>query len=360
MCNGDWMSIGTETYRQILARRAREMLHRKALKRKRKNWHPRPARPLKECVRLPGSLETYSDVKLSQALTAFNQILENPKKILDFRSVGQISIPAGLILKGFFDEYEMIYHCKPLIIRPQDEKIRAVLKYLQLASCDVNCEQGPDIVCWNLFEWDQQQPSSAEEDIPILLVNDSIPDCLRDVTSRHLDQTQVASAVAEAFFNCREHAYQGPKANVRFQKWYLGFGTFPHTSHETVTFCIYDKGQGFRSSLQSKQRKIDTLIDAFSTDAALLEFAAKGLTGVREGGEKGRGKGLRTTADRVSQANGYFLILSDKGLYVESSSEGNPVGTKESRIANLQGSLIVFSFPVSYSNTGMSNDRKRE
>jgi|GEM_PF-3996535 len=295
-------------------------------------------------VQLPSSLVLLNDKLASHYLNMLHDVLQNPDKILDFQNVTMISIRAGLILKAFKDEFIMEHGFPPQVKKPRSRKSCAVLQYLNIQDYGTDCSDYPDIVCWRLYDWDNSK-LDPNEDLSKRLVETVIPDCLQTEGETTIVKSKIASAVAEALFNCKEHAYAGVMANASFQKWYLGFGKYPENGE--FQFCIYDKGQGFRKSLEANPLLQDMIGDPFRSDVALLEMAVKGRTGVDKGKEQGRGKGLKSAVAIIQDANGWFSILSGKGEYVEKNVNGYRA-FKRNRKTLVEGALIAFSLPISY------------
>lgn len=303
-------------------------------------------------VQLLSSLTLVNDKVAAHFIRSLFEVMENPNKVLDFQNVTIISIRAGLILKGFKDEFIMKHGYSPQVRKPKNPKSCAVLQYLSIQDYGTVCAEYPDIVCWRLYDWDNSK-LDPNEDLSKRLVDTVIPECFQTEEETTIVKSEIASAIAEALFNCKEHAYAGEMANASFQKWYLGFGKYPENGE--FQFCIYDKGQGFRKSLEANPLLQDIMGDLFRSDSALLEMAVKGRTGVDKGKSLGRGKGLQSAVGKIYDANGWFSILSGKGEYTEKNVNGYRA-FKKNRKTIVEGALIAFSLPISYIKDECTNN----
>lgn len=279
------------------------------------------------------------DDKAFELNFALQKAMENSTIQLDFRNVQRITLQAGLSLKAFSDAYILRYHMKPLFRSPRLEKIKAVFCYLEIREYHLNCHTHyKDLDCWHITSFDK----SKDEDIPKLLSEEIIPKCLAERNEQ--ENARIATAISETLFNCREHAYN---EDSPFQKWYLGYGRYPHS--DMYHFCVCDKGMGFRGSIQLRFKE-KFLLD----DSNIIKEAANGRTGVREGAEQGRGLGLKVAIQNLRNVGGMMLILSGKGLYMAGLSEtgGSLETAYPQRRTSLEGSLIDFSIPTSYITRG--------
>jgi len=279
----------------------------------------------------------YDESVFENVSYAFNSVLNDPELVLNMRKVKSISINGGLLLKAFFDEFHYKYNEKPQIKGPKDKRARAVLKYLKIKDYqDVKVEQYPDIMCWQVLKWDV-----THENIEFgkLLDTKIIPECWKGDHTISKHSSTIATSIAEALYNCKEHAYTGEKAYSNFKKWYLGVGEYPDT--HKFSFCIYDKGIGIKARLQLNPTEwYDNLADIGRTDSDMIKLATKGK---RVAVDDGRGQGLKSAIELLKNNQGQIDIFSDCGYY---SSYDEDSG--KDRKPRLEGTMVSFSFPITY------------
>lgn len=289
-------------------------------------------------VDIGNSIEIYDESVFSEVSGAFNTVLNNPEQALAMRKVKMITINGGLLLKAFFDEFYITHGKKPYIKGPKDKKMRAVLNYLKIKNYnDVKVENYPDIMCWQIFPWDHTQ----EIEFGKLLDTEIIPKCWKGNHAISEHSANIATSVAEALLNCKEHAYTGEKSESNFKQWYLGVGEYPETNR--FSFCIYDKGVGIKARLKSNPTNwfIDNIADIATKDSAMIEAATKGKRVVTE---DGRGQGLKNAIELLEKNNGNIDIFSDCGYFSSHSKNSG-----KDRKPKLEGTMVSFSFPIKYS-----------
>ena len=331
-----FLKIKTEKATRKVIRKALKKKHRKFCKRRYLSRMKKTQRKKTRTILLPEKLVVHEDKMALDLINALNAAMGDKTIQLDFTAVEIISLRVGLLLKAFSDEYMERHKEKPLFRCPAiDEKTRktqAILKFLGIR--DYQIQKGKhykDLDCWRILTFEK----SREENIPKLLSEDIIPKCLG---SRNEETNgPIATAISEVLFNCREHAYNDKST---FQKWYLGYGRYPGTS--SFQFCVCDKGVGFRKSMQLHFRE-----DQKFNDTEIIAEAAKGRTGVLNGSNKGRGQGLKTAIQNLTQVKGSMEIMSGNGRYRAGiNSKGEYVETLlPPREIGLTGSLIDFSIP---------------
>jgi len=319
---------------------------RKARKRKnRKYWnkyHPKEGnigRYVSRLIRMPETIDVLQDEIGDTFVTALDQAMQDPSIGLDFRHVQTVSLRAGLLLKAFSDEYMQRYQLKPIFRCPYSEKTKAVFRYLEIRNYSVKKGRHyADLDCWHITSFDR----SKDEDVPKLLTEVIIPKCLEERNEK--ENAPIATAISEALFNCKEHAYND---NSLFQKWYLGYGRYPHA--KSFHFCVCDKGIGFRASMQLGFTQKLTF-----DDSRIIQEAAKGRTGVKAGKKNGRGQGLQTAIENLAYVRGEMTIMSGKGIYTAGVDEqGNALDRSfPPRKTSIVGSIIDFSIPTTYSREG--------
>ena len=310
----------------------------KYLKYKGRFGHPinfRSERP--DDIVFEGYLGVYNEDAFEKMINAFNAALENSDRVLDMRQIKGISIDGGLLLKAFYEEYQIKHRQKPQIKGPQDKKMRAVLNYLEIANYqDVKNLHFPDIECWKILSWDDA--SSTDIHIGKMLSEDIIPNFWKGKHTLSANSADIATSVSEAFYNCKEHAYTGGKEFSYFKRWYLGVGDYPNSNK--FSFNIYDKGVGIKERLKAKPDGwLDKASDWLKSDSGMIELATKGKRGATEG----RGKGLKFAIEQLTKNNGEIDIYSEHGYF---STNDRKSGID--RYPRLEGTLVSFSFPVEY------------
>jgi len=292
----------------------------------------------REQVKLGRAIGIYDESIFGEVADVFKEVLKNPDLALYMRKVNMITINGGLLLKAFFDEFCQMHGRKPYIKGPTDKKMRAVLKYLKIKNySDVKVEHYPDIMCWQVLSWDH---TNEDVEFSKLLDSEIIPKCWKGSHTISKHSSNIATSVAEALYNCKEHAYTGEKKDVDFKQWYLGVGEYPDT--HKFSFCIYDKGVGIKSRLQSNPTGwYDDLIDISRSDSDMIKLATKGKRVVTD---DGRGKGLKSAIDLLENNQGHIDIFSDCGFFSSHDKNGG-----KDRMPRLEGTMVSFSFPIEYS-----------
>ena len=285
------------------------------------------------------SLCVYDDEDFGTMNDCMNKALADPELELDMRQVTTITIRGALIYKAFYDEFMMIYNRRPKLRGPKDKKMRAVLNYLGIGRYkDVEKLHYRDIECWQIISWDH---TLVDIEFSKLLHEDIIPKCWPKDHSITDHSANIATSVAEALLNCKEHAYTGNKEFSHFKRWYLGVGEYPRTGK--FAFCIYDKGIGIRTRLEEKPIGwLDNVRDTFSSDSSMIELATRGRSGSSES-TGGRGQGLKSAIDLLASNGGTIDIYSDRGFYSNYDEDSG-----KDRRSSLEGTLVAFSFPLEY------------
>jgi hypothetical protein len=158
----------------------------------------------------------YLDKDFEHMNDCLNTVLKNPDFELDMRNVAGITIRGALILKAFFDEFETLHNKRPKLRGPRDEKMRTVLNYLKIGRyTDVRKRHYKDIDCWQIFDWDHTQ---IDIHFSKLLHDEIIPKCWPNNHAITEHSANIATSVAEALLNCKEHAYTGTKELSKIQK----------------------------------------------------------------------------------------------------------------------------------------------
>lgn len=300
-----------------------------------KHKRPESSKLIKFKKELSLTIEDYAESFISN----LNSWIENhPERVLDFRIVEIVTLRAGLVLKAYMEEYHQLHKKKPNIKNPKSPKGKAIFQYLGITDFGIDCNQYEDLSCWQIFSFDPIK--QREMDVPRKLKEEIIPACWQNHEIQENESKAVATAVSEILFNCSEHAYQGKKKDSVFQKWYLGTGEYPDTNR--FTFCIYDKGQGFKESMLQNPGLWGFIAnDRSKPDSHFIEKATKGVSGVKDAKYRGRGQGIKSAIKEIKKVDGYISIMSGQGVFdtnVEKSYRDRPV--------NLEGSLIAFHVPI--------------
>jgi hypothetical protein len=299
-----------------------------------------PDETKKKNVILGRMVGIHRDEILLKIENAFNKMLTNPDMALYMRNVKDISIYGGLMLKAFYDEFLLKHNKEPYIKGPRDKKMKAVLKHLKIKGySEVNVDNYPDIKCWQILDWDNK----TEVEFSKLLATKIIPECWKGSHTISKHSANIASSVAEAILNCKEHAYTSAKEDSIFKKFYLGVGEYPDEKHR-FSFCVYDKGIGIKARLLANPKTWfgENFIDKTRTDSQIIEMATQGK---RVATEDGRGEGLKHAVETLAENNGRIDIYSERGYF---TSANNNRGGKDMD-ACLEGTMVAFSFPIMYS-----------
>lgn len=286
-------------------------------------------------IQMPPVISLTPDEHAETLFRMIEYAFNHPDRVLDFRKLKQVTIRGGIILRAFRDEFMETFRHAPSFKPPKNRKMKAVLQFLGYADYGMEYSEYEDIECWDIRSWD------AGDDLrmanpPKEIMEEVIPKCcgndILDKNSRNL-----ASAVTEAINNSSEHAYVGSKKDAVFRKWYLGCGIYPGT--DRLVFCVYDKGQGFRESMQ-RDKTIWSFLPLLDKDYKYIVRATEGVSGTKE---EGRGQGLKKAVDKLKTAGGFVEIMSGNGFF---NSEN--MSLARDRKVCIEGSVIAFSVPVSY------------
>ena len=285
----------------------------------------------------------YEEEIFEQVSSAFNEVMDDPELVLDLTKVVSITINGGLLLKGFCDEFYHKYNKKPNIKSPENNKMKAVLKYLKIKNYqDVKVEHYQDIMCWQVLSYDYTQ---GNIDFGKLLATEIIPKCWKGSHTISKHSSNIATSVSETIYNCKEHAYTGTKSNSTFKQWYLGVGEYPDDTHK-FSFCIYDKGIGIKARLKSNPSGwVENILDLSRSDSSMIELATKGK---KVATEDGRGQGLKNAIELLAKNYGEIDIFSDCGFF-SSHDENSGIDRKP----RLEGTMVSFSFPVEYNKESL-------
>jgi hypothetical protein len=321
---------------------------------RRKKYHPQRYLKFRGCFgsihslqprlrfeRLSESLDVYDAENFGIMMDSLNRVMNDPYLILDFERVRSITIAAALILKAFFDEYIVKHNQKARLHGPRDLKTRAILNYLNIAHyVDAERRHYKDIECWQMLDWEQGDIDEKMRFSKVLLT-EILPKCWYGENSLSIESSNIASSLAEALFNCQEHAYTGSKKDALFKKWYLGVGEYPNSRR--FSFCIYDKGIGIKTRLKENPVGwLDPMTDLIKSDSKMIERATQGRSG-SSSPKEGRGEGLKSAVELLKSNGGQLDIFSDYGHFSTHSGQGG-----RDRKDWLEGTLVAFTFPIEY------------
>lgn len=285
-------------------------------------------------IEIPKHVSLSPDSNAHRLIETLDASMKEPERFVDFKKVEVITIRGGLVLRAYRDEFFTYNGFYPKIVPPKNKKIRAVLQFLGYGDYGMDCSQYGDIACWDIRSWDADE-DFRETSFPKLIMEEIIPKCcgkkLDDVSS------DLATAIAEAINNSSEHAYKGKKESSKFRKWYLGCGEYPRSGR--ITFCVYDRGQGFKDSMTT-EGSFWNILKPLEGDYKYIERATRGTSGTKVAG---RGKGLKTAVSKLQKANGIVEILSGKGLF---STDERVVSRDRKTV--IDGSIIAFYLPAKY------------
>ena len=312
--------------------------HRPVKYRKYKGCFGNPERLRREEDRnipMPQVVSLSPDENADNLFNTIREAFSHPDRVIDFRKLEQVTIRGGIILRAFREEFIEIFKRAPNFRPPKKRKMKAVLQFLGYADYGIDYSDYVDIACWDIRSWDASD-DLRKANPPKEITEEIIPKCcgndILDANSREL-----ASAVTEAINNSGEHAYVGIKRDAVFRKWYLGCGIYPGTNR--MVFCVYDKGQGFKESMQ-RDKTLWSFLPMLDRDYKYIVRATEGVSGTKE---EGRGQGLKTAVLKLKKAGGFVEIMSGNGIF-NSVNENN---TRD-RSVFIEGSIIAFSVPVNY------------
>lgn len=286
----------------------------------------------KKKITFPESLNINDEQATKRLFSCINRSLENNRLRADFSKLTKVEIRCGIILRAYADEFRIKFGHAIDVIEPINKKARAILRYVHVLSPDDSYLNYPDLKCWNILmseDTDEEKP-----DIARILCEEFIPKCWANHDSANPVTQNIAEAVAEIYYNCSEHAYGNLKRDSKFKRWYIGAGEYPESNN--FTFCVYDKGQGFKQSML-KNRKWFYL----ARDKKDSYYILKATEGYSRGNADGRGLGIPSSINLIKEVNGAIDIISGKGHYSCSRTSQ----TNE-RNVYLKGSLVSFMIPI--------------
>jgi len=267
-------------------------------------------------------------------LSKVSEIENAEKPIISFNYVSGITIHAAIYLKAFYD-YQVIMKNPPSIACCSgNSKVRKILQYIKIKNYGLPIDQ-EDILCWSINCWDlnRETPQFGR-----ILMVDIFPKFLTNIIPSE-NFSDIASALQEILTNCVEHAYD----KGIFKKYYLFAGKYPTSGN--FTFCVFDRGIGFKESLKRQPLKFSQLL-MNASDSELIRAAVRGQSGAGSKAD-GRGRGLESVLEKVKAMDGQFHIYSGNGYY----SYRNHKEITKDRPVYLDGAFLAMHIPISDNNS---------
>lgn len=289
-------------------------------------------------IPFPDELDVADEKKFNRFLASIKKSLANPEATVDFTKLSKVTINCGIILRAYADEFLLRNKKQITILPPKNKKSEAILRYLQVMPSDESYMKYDDLKCWVIIKADKLDTNQRNVDIVKRLREEIIPKCWESHPLGNTEAQNVASAVSEIYHNCAEHAYCDKKADSQFQCWYIGVGEYPDSN--CFSFCVYDKGIGFKTSMRQNRSKWKNLLSS-TKDSYYLNKAIKGYSGVEDGLENGRGNGIPFSISMIKKVEGSIEILSGKGKFSTRCAM-----QAENWNVYLEGALVSFLIPI--------------
>ena len=273
-----------------------------------------------------------------------NTVEEKNNAVLDFSETNFIDIGSALYIKAFIDHLKDEEKQYKILCSPKNKKMRQILKHIGVRNYKIKVVY-PDIKCWEIRTWGKHDNVNYGK----VMMEEILPKVLEGkVASEKF--SYIASSLQEILSNCSEHAYT---EDDEYKNYYLIAGEYEDPKYiksNSFTFCILDRGQGFRSSLEKKSF-FGTMREklGIETDSDLLQAAIEGRLTSKAGGKSaGRGTGLANVVENVKSINGSFYAYSDKGCYEINRQKGQICRERKIRI---KGAIVAMIFPINEYNT---------
>ena len=224
----------------------------------------------------------------------------------------------------------------------QNRKMRQILQHVGIKNYNIKKITYPDIKCWYIKSWKK----NAEINIGKIIIEEILPHVFKDRVSSD-EFKDITPSLIEILSNCSEHAYL---EHDKYKNYYLIAGEYENSygKSNSFTFCIIDRGQGFRSSLAKNKNnffvEIFKNLQSSEHDSDLLKAAINGEDTSKEGGGKlaGRGTGLSNVVENIRTIGGSFCVYSDRGSYKVSQYKDTP---RERKIP-IKGAIIEMILPI--------------
>jgi len=289
-----------------------------------------------EVVKFPERLYLASDNEVIFALV--EKIEKKENIVLDFSTTIAIDIGSSIYIKAFIDHLKYEKKKYKILCSPKNKKMRQILTHIKAYDFNMKITYS-DIKCWEVRTWYKNDNVNYGK----VMMEEILPKVLNGkIASENF--SYIASSLQEILSNCSEHAYI---KNDEYKSYYLIAGEYEntYTKSNSFAFCILDRGQGFRSSLE-KNGLIETIFERFKKkpDSDVLKAAINGRFASKAGGGKlaGRGTGLANVVENIKRINGQAYVYSDKGYYEVNRQEDK---SRERKI-HIKGSIIAMILPI--------------
>lgn len=261
--------------------------------------------------------------------------------ILDFSQTKRIDIGSAVYIKAFVDNQNNNGKKCQIECLSTNRKMREILQHVNIKNYGLNITY-PDIKCWEVRIWQKGDKVNYGG----VMMKEILPKVLKNKIPSN-EFSDIAASLQEILSNCSEHAYS---ENDEYKNYYLIAGEYENLYKKSnlFTFCIVDRGQGFRASLEKKSffYRLQASL-GLKTDSDLLRAAVEGrMTSVKGGGEiAGRGTGLSYAVESIRNIGGSFYAYSDKGYYEIRRQIDENIEKKERKFA-IKGSIIEMMLPI--------------
>lgn len=257
---------------------------------------------------------------------------------LDFSKTKFIDIGSSIYIRAFIDHLNDEKKRHKILCWPKNKKMRQILKHIGVYNYNIRVIY-PDIKCWEIKSWYKNDNVNYGK----VMMEEILPKVLEGkVASQKF--SYIASSLQEILSNCSEHAYT---EDDEYKNYYLIAGEYEdpkYVKSNSFAFCILDRGQGFRSSLEKKSVFYKSCAKlGIKTDSDLLKAAIEGKITSKAGGKStGRGTGLANVVDNVKTIKGSFYAYSDKGSYEVNLKKEQ---TRERKIC-IKGAILEMILPI--------------
>jgi len=293
----------------------------------------------KELIKFPEKL--YLANKNEEVFALIEKIEGKNDVVLDFSRTKYIDIGSALYIKAFIDHLKDENKRYKITCLSKNKKMRQILQHIEIHNYGIRVTS-PDIKCWEIRTWQKGDMVNYGS----VMMTEILPKVLKD--KRPSDEfSDIAASLQEILSNCSEHAYT---ENDEYKNYYLIAGEYENSygKSNSFTFCIIDRGQGFRSSLAKNKNnffvEIFKNLQSSEHDSDLLKAAINGEDTSKEGGGKlaGRGTGLSNVVENIRTIGGSFCVYSDRGSYKVSQYKDTP---RERKIP-IKGAIIEMILPI--------------
>lgn len=293
------------------------------------------------------SVAEYSNSLLHQIEKIEREIKEGTDKniIFNFNQTHTINVGGAAIIKAFYDKIKFNQPDKriKITVSKEKDKIRQILQYIGIKNYGIEITH-EDISRWvvKVYDCDVEKENLMKD----------IHEPIKNLTNWGSDKKikKILEAIPEACWNSFEHGYQlmdrKDPTKEKFTKSYLIFGK----TEKSYSFCIFDRGIGFRGSFGYYHR--DLLKDLLASISEKSKAKQEHLIiekAIELGRSKapglGRGSGLSSILETITKSlKGYVAIHSLRGYY---SKEHKPdKQSEQSPRSDIHGTLVQFQIPI--------------